>query len=161
MPPKALAISPLLLMWVAAALTLGVYGAYGIVRRRRQRLIAALARQWQMHYSPNDVFNLAPRIASRLPVPGAADVRVRDLLYGTEPAGHRCIFCAEYTVGVVRSRKRRWSVLSVFEPRGRSDAPGWASLRIAPEDLPLVEQYESLRASMNPAPAAAGPDKTA
>jgi hypothetical protein len=130
----------------------------GILRRRQRGALLDLARQWGMQYSPSDVFNLAPRIASHLPVMGASDVRVRDLIYGTDSrGGHRCVFSAEYTFGVVRSKVRRRCVACVVEildiaPQcAQSETiPGPAQkvtsiLQIAPLDLPWIDQYEALR----------------
>src|SRR4051794_5172587 len=107
-------LSPMLLLLLALAITLGAAAGYALVRRRQQRALSELAKSWRMHYSPRDVFNLAPRVARHLPIVGAAGVRVRDLIYGTEPGGHRYIFSAEYTAGVVRSKSRRRSVISVL-----------------------------------------------
>jgi hypothetical protein len=127
------------------AISAGAFAWNWLQSRQREKSLEELARQWQMHYSSRDVFNLAPRIASRMPVPGAADVRVRDLIYGNEQAGHRYIFCAHFSVGVIRSKSRREMVMTLLEPKDRNDASIWASLRFAPEDLPLVQQYEAMK----------------
>jgi hypothetical protein len=138
-------ITPLLMMWIA----IGVSALAGLIsrilRRRRQRHLSSLARDWQMHYSRRDVFHLAARVASHLPVPGAAEVRVCDLIYGTEDGGYRYIFSAQFTAGVVQSKSRKRVVVSVLEPHGRSESTLWTSLQIAPHELPLVEQYRSLK----------------
>ena len=140
-------LNPLTLL----AATLLVTALGGIIFTFRRSNTASelmrLARDWHMHYSRRDVFDLAPRIAAHLPVSGAADVRVRDLIYGNEPGGHRYVFSAEFTVGVVRSKCRRQCVVSILEPRGRHDVPVWSSIQIAPEELPLIEQYQSLKPS--------------
>ena len=138
-------ISPMTLLMLVVAITLLAMGTYGALRRRRRRALIGLAREWDMQYSTTDVFNLAPRVAAHLPVLGAADVRVRDLIYGTEAGGHRCIFVAEFTAGVVRSKSRRQCVVSVLEPRGPSDAMSWSSMRIAPDDRALLAQYRAMR----------------
>jgi len=138
-------LTPMNLLLAAIGITAIAAMVYWLIRRREQQALSELAKSWRMHYSPRDVFNLAPRVAPRLPVPGAAEVRVRDLIYGTEEAGHRYIFSADYTVGVIRSKSRRRFVVSVLEPRGRSDASVWSSMRVAPDDLSLIQQYESLK----------------
>jgi hypothetical protein len=137
-------ISPMLMLQVVVGVTLAAALLNRIARVMRRRALIGLARQWQMQYTPRDIFNLAARIGPVLPVPGAADVHVSDVIYGTEPGGHRYIFCAEYTTGVVRAKKRRRSVLSVLEPRQRTDGNGWTSTRTALSDLDLLEQYRSL-----------------
>src|SRR4051812_8609671 len=94
-------LTPLLLL----GLLLGASGLAHLVsvlgRQRRRSQLRNLAREWRMQYSPGDVFQLAGRVAPELPVLGAADVRVHDVIYGSEPDGYRCIFSAEYTAGVV------------------------------------------------------------
>jgi hypothetical protein len=136
---------PFFLLLLVILITIGTASAYAFARRRREVMLIELAKQWKMHYSPHDVFNLAPRISSRLPTPGAADVRVRDLIYGSEPDGHRYIFCADYTIGVLQSKCRRHFVATVLEPRDRTDTSIWSSLQFAPLDLSLLEQYRSLK----------------
>ena len=140
-------LTPLTLLLAVAALSLAAAVAARLLRGSRQRQISSLARSWGMHYSAGDIFNLAPRLASRLPVVGASDVIVRDLIYGAEPGGHRYYLCAEYTIGVTRAKARRSCVLSILEPRRATDPDVWQSLHFAPENLPLVDQYQSLRSS--------------
>jgi hypothetical protein len=151
-------VPPILLLTITLVITLIAVIVSGILRRRQRGALLELARQWGMQYSPSDVFNLAPRIASHLPIMGASDVRVRDLIYGTDSrGGHRCVFSAEYTFGVVRSKSRRRCVACVVEvldvapqPSPAEAIPGAAQkvtsiLQIAPWDLPLIDQYETLR----------------
>lgn len=137
-------LSPPLVLVAVICITAAAGLAWRIVRRRQRRVLAELAREWNMHYTARDVFGLARHIADRLPVVGAADVRVSDLIYGSDQKGLQYIFCAEYTAGVIRSKSRRRCVVSVLEPRS-SGQLDWATLRIAPADLPLVGQYRSLR----------------
>jgi hypothetical protein len=149
-------IPPMVLLVAASALSIIALAAWRIVEGRRRRELAALARSWQMHYSREDVFRLAARMAPHLPIPGAADVRVRDLIYCSESGQHRYIFCAEFTVGAIRSKARRHCVVCCREPDNQGIV--WSSLKIAPTDLPLVEQYRTLkeesRSSLSPSPAA-------
>jgi hypothetical protein len=139
-------VAPMLLLGVLIGITIAAALVHRLIHFNRQRRLLALARQWQMQYTPRDIFNLAPRIGALVPVPGAADVHVSDVIYGTETGGHRYIFCAEYTVGVVRAKKRRRSVISVLEPRQRTDGAMWTSSRLAMADVPLIDQYRSLGA---------------
>ncbi len=152
----------MLLFFLSIVVTLVAVIVSHLLRRRERKVLYALAREWGMHYSAYDVFNLAPRVAAHLPVIGASDVLVRDLIYGMQPAGgHRYIFCAEYTAGVVRSKNRRRCVACVIEnaicSRATSDeaaaAPtagagagtkGSLLLQVASADLPFLEQYRSL-----------------
>jgi len=138
-------IWPSMMLLIVTLLTVVTLAAQAVLYRRRRRALLALARQWQMHYNSADVLNLAPRVAAHLPVVGAADVVVRDLIYGTDPACYRYIFSVEYTAGVVRAKSRRRCVVCATEPRARGDG-AWASFRIAPADLSLLEQYRSLSA---------------
>jgi hypothetical protein len=150
----------MLLLLITVVMTVVAVIVSAVLRRRQREVLLDLARQWGMQYSPNDVFNLAPRIASQLPVMGASDVRVRDLIYGTDShGGHRCVFSAEYTAGVVRSKSRRRCVACVVEILDTPSAPPIAAqpafpgtpskitsiLQIAPTDLSIIEQYQALR----------------
>jgi hypothetical protein len=140
-------LSPFLLLVVLVTISLVAYFGSVVWRQRRRGQLRKLAREWQMQYSPGDLFHLAGRVAPSLPVLGAADVRVHDVIYGSEPDGYRCIFSAEYTAGVVRSRSRRRCVVSILEPRSGPEetARTWTSFQIAADELTLIEQYRSLR----------------
>jgi hypothetical protein len=102
-----------------------------------------LAGEWKMSYVPLDVFNLAGRISRCFPIAGAAELRVVDLIYGLREGRRRYVFTAEYTVDLAGAHRRECRAMSVCEP---PDASGpCASLDAAPEHLPLIEQYNSLR----------------
>ena len=119
-----------------------------ILRQRHVTRLRRLAEQWNMHYSATDRFRLAPRVAQRLPVPGAAAVRVVDLLYGVEKDNYRYLFATEYTVGVLKTKLGLRRVATFAEPRDPSKQttapPGDDQLFFAPESLPLIEQYRHL-----------------
>jgi hypothetical protein len=115
-----------------------------VKRRRRRTDLAELARQWRMHYVERDVFELSRRLLPRFVVPGAALVRVTDLIYGVEGEFHRYIFSTEYTVGAVRVRKRLVRVATVREPRRHTQADNPPQLEHSDPDLSLVEQYKAL-----------------
>src|SRR5258708_1071295 len=87
------------------------------LHRGRLRRIAA---GWRMRYSPNDRFRLAPRITSNFPIPGAAKIKVVDLIYGIESDSYRYVFTAEYTAGIVHGKHRVQRACSFSEPRDRA-----------------------------------------
>ena len=142
-------MSPTQFLVLVVILTVGVSTATRILDRRRRAVLRRLAASWQMHYTPFDRFRLAPRVAPRLPVPGAAAVRVKDLIYGLEGDQLRYIFVAEYTTGTIAAEHRRESVVSFAEPRERRD-DGPVELLVAPAGLGVVEQYEHLRKRVAP-----------
>jgi hypothetical protein len=116
-----------------------------LLHRRR---LAALAHRWNMHYAPTDRFKLAASVAEQLPEPGAADVLVKDLIYGSEGDTFRYLLTAEYTIGVVRAKRRRRQVCTFRETR----VPGGGSfspLVLAPQDRGVVEQYEYLHQALD------------
>lgn len=92
-----------------------------------------------MHYAADDRFNLAARVAEKLPLAGAADVRIVDLLYGMENGQRRYVFCAHFTQGVVTGKTREVCVASLSELNDE-----WSELKIAQEQLPLVDQYREV-----------------
>jgi hypothetical protein len=142
-------MSPTEFLVLAVILTVGVSVVMRAIERRRRGVLRRLASAWQMHYTPFDRFRLAPRVAPRLPVPGAAAVRVKDLIYGLEGDQLRYIFVAEYTTGTIAAQHRRESVVTFAEPRERrDDSP--VELLVAPEGLGVVEQYEHLRKRVVP-----------
>jgi hypothetical protein len=138
-------MSPASFLALTIGITAAAMAAQMIVRHRRRSSLRELARVWDMHYSPGDRFRLAARVAERFPVPGASDVRVNDLIYGNEDELHRYIFSAEYTEGVIRSKKRVRRVVTFTEPKGRSDATKWSAFVLADKEKPLVDQYKELR----------------
>ena len=136
-------ISPAIFFIACLAGTVALWLAQLSIRGIRRRRLTSLARERRMHYVTDDRFDLAPRVAERLPLAGAADVRVVDLIYGTENGVRHYIFSAHYTRGVVRWKRRRHCVASLLETPNASGAE-WSKLAIAPADLPLLDQYAAL-----------------
>src|SRR3954454_13083329 len=140
-----------LLVLLIAASGVAVYGD-ALRRRRRGRAVRRLAAEWRMNYTPTDSLQVTPKIARHFPIPGAANLEVRDLVYGIEQDRYRYVFTAEFTAGVVRTKTRRLRVGTFSEPRNRSlryateEAP---RVELAPEGGTIEEQYSAL------APAAA------
>jgi hypothetical protein len=120
-------------------------------RHRRRSALRRLAIQWQMTYSPSDQLRVADKVGVKLPVPGAADVYVTDVIYGGQGDTYRYWFTAEYTTGAVRAKRRQVRVGTFSEPRDKKvAATGMGDVIFAPEDLTLIEQYVKL----GPQPAA-------
>jgi hypothetical protein len=120
--------------------------------RRRRRILRRLAGEWRMTYSRSDSLVLTPKVAARFPIPGAADLRVTDVIYGTEHDRYRYVFLAEFTTGTVRTRRRQRRVATFTEPRDRQQRPQSAApVTLAPEGGTILEQFRKL------APVAARP----
>ena len=113
-------------------------------RRRRKRALRKLAAQWGMTYSARDRLRITSKVAPRLPFPGAADVYVLDVIYGTRDGWYRYLFTAEFTSGAVRGKRRHVRVASFSEPRDRDSAQDTGTLTLAPADLSLLDQYRHL-----------------
>ena len=135
-------MSPLTLLALLVAATAAAVAVDGVRRRRRAAAYRRLAVAHDMHYSPGDPLRLTARVAAALPVPGAAAVRVIDLLYRTDAAGHHYVFTAEYTVGVVNVKHRLRRAAAFDEPRNATAAP--AAVRLGTAGATLVEQYQGL-----------------
>jgi hypothetical protein len=73
MSPGALLLVCLLLTALGVAVDVAAH-------RRRSHALRGLASQWRMNYHPADQLRIAGKVLSRLPVPGAANVRVMDLI---------------------------------------------------------------------------------
>ena len=115
-----------------------------VSRRRLRRALRRLAAEWRMTYSACDRLRIAARIAHKLSVPGAADVCVTDVIYGSLGDRYRYIFTVEFTIGVVRGKQRHVRVAAFGEARDRQSPEQVGPLSLAPENLPLVEQYRRL-----------------
>jgi hypothetical protein len=137
-------MSPLDFLALLLTLTLGAMIWQQLSVRKDRSALLELAREWGMHYSPGDRLNLAAGLAARLPVAGASNVRVSDLLYGLDEGYYRYVFRVDYTMGVVRSKHRYTSIAAYRDPRA-AKASGAAPLKIAPGDLPIIEQYRFLK----------------
>jgi len=139
MPPV-----PLLLLLVAITALASVAAAW--VRRVRSARLATLAASWEMNFTPIDRFQLTRSIAARFPTPGAADIVVRDLVYGPDAAAGslRYFFTVEYTLGILRT-KRRWISAGTLVERTGDGGERFSTITLAPTHRPLLEQYEWLR----------------
>jgi hypothetical protein len=135
-------MSPLNFLALIAAIPVLATVWQVIAQRRRRRLVYQLARQWRMHYSPNDRFRLAERMADHFPMVGAADLLVHDVIYGLQHEHYRYVFTIDYTEGVVRTKRRRSRVVAFAEPRERLPAAPATALKLAAESGSLREQYE-------------------
>ena len=137
-------VSPLGLLVVLVALTCGSYFAWKLQRMHRRSQMRAKALGWGMQYVHADRFNLASRIVGVFPVPGAADVRVADVIYGVEGGRQRWLFTVEYTEGVIGRQRRIRRAATFCEPRDVKSGRTCAGVQLGPEELPLGEQYRVL-----------------
>lgn len=137
-------MSPAALFSLAFLVTAGAAVVDFALRRRRCCHFRKLASEWRMNYSPRDQFRLTPRVARSFPVPGAARIRVVDLIYGIDRDQYRYVFTAEYTAGIVSSRRRVRRAGTFSEPRDRSSQASESPISLAPVHLPLMEQYRRL-----------------
>jgi hypothetical protein len=135
---------PLFLLLGLIILTIVAVGADAYRRSRSHGALRRLASERRMHFSRHDQLRITARVATHLPIPGAAYVRVFDLVYGSEGGRHRYVFTAEYTAGVMRSKKRVRRAATFTEPRQKSDATHPCRIELAPAELPLLEQYRAL-----------------
>jgi hypothetical protein len=137
---------PLLLLLLLIAVTAAAFLISALLRKASSARLSALASTWQMRFTPEDRFQLTPRIAAHFPTPGAADVVLRNLIYGQEAAGsYRYFFTIEYTLGVVRTKRRRVAVGMLLETARGPNASPFSGVTLAPPELPLAQQYEWLR----------------
>jgi hypothetical protein len=112
-----------------------------LARRRAGRALRDLAGQWGMRYARADPFGLIEKVCHQFPIAGAADLRVYDLVYAMESSGYRYYFTVEYTLGVVRAKRRHRRAGTFREAReGSMGVP----LVLGRAEVPLVEQYQSL-----------------
>jgi hypothetical protein len=139
---------PIVLLLALIAITAVAAFVSSLQHKSRSAKLALLATSWKMRYTAADRLQLTLRVASRFPIPGAADIVVRDLIYRQEDAGcFRYLFTVEYTTGVVRTKHRRVSVAMMVEsnsnPFTQTDA--FSCVTLAPGELALAERYDWLR----------------
>jgi hypothetical protein len=132
-------MSPLLLLLLLVAVTAFAATASALRYKARSKKLLALASRWTMRFTVEDRFRLAPRVARGLSVPGAADVVIRDLIYRQEDTGFRYLFTVGYTVGVLRTKRRRMGAGMVVET-----GDTFSAVTLAPAEFSLLEQYEWL-----------------
>jgi len=117
--------------------------------RHTRRALRRLAAEWRMTYSRTDSLRLTPKVAARFPIPGAANLRVSDVIYGIEHHRYRFVFVAEFTTGTVSAKRRQRRVASFSEPRDRQQRSRLAApVVLAPATGKLVDQYRQLAPAM-------------
>jgi hypothetical protein len=136
-------VYPTQLLVAMLLLTAGALAMQVRARARRRAALRDLAARTGTHYSPHDRFGLAPRVARHFPLPGVADVRVSDLLYRSDDRGHRYVFTADHTRGVLGIKRRARTIVLLTEPRHTPGRPAEPVIRAAEQDGPTVAQYES------------------
>lgn len=147
-------MTPALYLVLVVCILLGAVVTESMRVRQRRRMLRGLARQWQMHFVPGDRLRLAGRIADKFPIPGAANVRVRNLLFSTDGKFHRYVFTIEYGVGVVRGKIGRWRVGGFVEPVSRGQSPAdHCALHLAPQGLSLEGSYTQVHDALAQVPA--------
>jgi len=148
---------PILFLLAALGLTAAAAVVDAALRRARSARVAALAADCKLRFTPLDRFQLTPRVAARFPIPGAADIVIRNLVYGQEPAGgFRYVFTVEYTLGVLRTKRRRASAAMLVEaPPNATDRQSFSPVKLALDDQPLIAQYRQLLETGNASPLAA------
>ena len=137
-------LPPLLLLGSLLAITAIAWIVHKFLRHRIKKRLRRFANDWKMRYAERDLFHLAPRIAAIVPVPGAADLRVIDVIYGSHGDTHRYLFTAEYTRGVVGRHEREQRVMTFAEPKEPTPENPPTPLVCAPPELPIADQYVHL-----------------
>jgi hypothetical protein len=142
-------MSPAGLVSLTVGLTGGAAIAQRIIERKRRRRLRQLASEWRMNFNAGDQLRLAARVAHCFPIPGAANVTVGDVIYGIDGDVYRYIFTAEYTLGVLRTKRRHVRVACFAEPRDRNSPRPPEAVVLAPLQLSLLEQYRAFSPPAN------------
>ena len=144
-------MSPKNYLFVLLTVLLGMLLVAGLAQFRRRRKLRALAQKWNMHFAAGDRLRLARRIVGQFPVPGAANIGVRDLLFRTGDNQHHYIFTVDYTVGVIRGKVGRSGVAGFTEPVSRGGKVDLQppALILAPLHLSGAPAYEHILQNMH------------
>ncbi len=138
-------MTPSILLCLLVLLTLTGALAQRLAKRCRQAIFRQLARDWGMHYSEADQLRLGERIAEHFPIPGAASIRVIDLIYGTREHQRHFIFTVDYTLGLTSQHHRRRRAGACIESRSGPENKLSSIPLLGSTRTPLVEQYQLLR----------------
>ena len=138
-------MSPIQFLVLVCVTTAAIVIVHLILRQVRRGQLRRLAQEWQMHYTPGDRFKLGPRVATELSVPGAASVRVEDVIYASEGDSYRYYFTAVYTAGVLKRQTDHRRVCTATEKKERGAIREMTGLELGPMELSVVEQYRRLR----------------
>src|SRR5690606_33333447 len=145
--PLSRFMAPLELLILVVAVTIAALAWQYLLRYPHRRTLRMLARRWGMNFVTFDRFRLAERLRDMFPVPGAADLRVVDVMHGLEEDRHRYLSTVNYTIGVLRAKRRRQRVAAMIEPR-ETGSPRPAEVLIAHPENDVVHQYRQMAAGM-------------
>ena len=132
---------PLTFLSSVLAVTLAGFVGSMVQRHWATERFRRLAAGHQMQYAEQDLFQITPRVVERFPIPGVSDIRVSDVIYRRDGERYRYLFTIEYTLGVVRTKRRVRRAATFCEPRDRGSVSGWSKLELAPAELCLSDQY--------------------
>src|SRR4051812_29894497 len=99
-------LTPAHALGVVAGISAVAYAAEWMLRGRSCKELRRLSGEWGMNFGPRDTLLLTPKVATHFPVPGAAHIRVTNVVYGLVDQEWRYVFTVEYTVGVVEQKHR-------------------------------------------------------
>lgn len=140
-------MAPLELLIVVIAITIAAAAWQYLMRYPHRTSLRRLARRWGMNFVAFDRFRIAQRLRESFPVPGAADLCVVDVMYGLDDDRHRYVFTVQYTVGVLRGKRRGRRVAAMLEPR-ETGSPRPAEVLVADPGGDIVQQYRRLAETM-------------
>lgn len=130
-------MSPALYLLALSTLMVAAVVTSAVIDLLRSHRFHRAARDLGLQFSRPDRFLLAPRVAVKLPVPGAAEVRVSNVAYrsikepvpstpgvpspttASAPTGLLCVMVASFTIGSVGRRKNIRRVCAALDPGGR------------------------------------------
>jgi len=137
-------VSPEFYLILILAVLAAVVGHSALRSYLQRKQLRNLARKWNMHFAPGDRLRLAQRAARHFPIPGAASIRVRNLIFRTEESRHQYLFTVDYTIGIIRGKVGRSSVAGFEEPvtRGAKSNLAPPVLFLAPRNLSFPAAYQ-------------------
>lgn len=114
--------------------------------RLQARRLRRLAHQWNMHFVPDDRFKIAQQVCRQIPLVGATDLRIRNLMFRTDAGCRDYLFTCDFVSGVLFSQRRRRLVAALHEPDAAVPAQFHAA-QFAPQNVGVLEQYRRLHDS--------------
>jgi hypothetical protein len=113
-------LTPTILLLTLSTITATALTVTALVSRSRRRQLSRWAQQHNLQYVHADRFLLGKRVFRQLPLPGAADISVRDIAYHRDGDKLHCVFTVRCTLGTVGRRRYLRRVCHAIDTAGET-----------------------------------------
>ena len=136
-------LPPSLFLTLLVCITAGAAVGRRLWVRRHRRRLARAAKAAGAGYSAKDRFGLSSRVLGLLPVPGAARVRVRDVMYFRRDTLQWYVFTIDSVIGTLGRHELQSDLATAAEPTARDADNALLGFGVAPLGKDVVAAYAS------------------